>query len=299
MNIHYLELFYHVARHGGISAAVRRMPYGIQQPAVSSQVLKLEEDLGVKLFQRQPFRLTEAGQELLAFIRPFFDNLDAVGLSLRKGAAPQLRIGAAELVLREHLPAVVQRVKREHPGVRLALRSGFQPEIELWLEEGVIDLAVMPRREKLPAHTRARSLLTLPLVLLVNRKSRVKAAADFWKRGAPAEPLIGLPATETISVLFQRGLQRLGVDWPVVIEASSMESVTHYAAGGHGVGVGVAVPGATMHPEVRMLPLENFERLELMAMWRGKPTALMQAVLDGMQSYAEEVRPDKGADTAN
>jgi len=63
--------------------------------------------------------------------------------------------------------------------------------------------------------------------------------------------------------------------------------------------VGVAVPGATMHPEVRMLPLENVERLELMAMWRGKPTALMQAVLDGMQSYAEEVRPDKGAGAAH
>lgn len=57
MNIHHLELFYYVARHGGISSAVRQMPYGIQQPAVSSQILQLEKDLGVKLFERQPFRL--------------------------------------------------------------------------------------------------------------------------------------------------------------------------------------------------------------------------------------------------
>src|SRR5437868_1735290 len=102
MNIHHLELFYYVARFGGISAAVRRMPYGIQQPAVSSQVLRLEEDLGVKLFERQPFRITSEGQELLTFIRPFFDNLDEVGVKLRKRIAPQLRIGAAELVLRDH-----------------------------------------------------------------------------------------------------------------------------------------------------------------------------------------------------
>ena len=47
MNIHHLELFYYVARHGGISEAVRNMPYGIQQPAISGQVIQLEEFLGV------------------------------------------------------------------------------------------------------------------------------------------------------------------------------------------------------------------------------------------------------------
>ena len=48
MNIHHLELFYFVAKHGGIAAAVRNIPYGIQQPAVSGQIAKLEESLGTK-----------------------------------------------------------------------------------------------------------------------------------------------------------------------------------------------------------------------------------------------------------
>ena len=42
MNIHHLELFYYVARHGGILPAVRNMPYGIQQTAVSGQIARLE-----------------------------------------------------------------------------------------------------------------------------------------------------------------------------------------------------------------------------------------------------------------
>ena len=45
MNIHHLELFYYVARHGGISEAVRNMPYGIQrridQQGMPSQHLEL------------------------------------------------------------------------------------------------------------------------------------------------------------------------------------------------------------------------------------------------------------------
>ncbi|MEQ1842141.1 MAG: LysR family transcriptional regulator, partial [Verrucomicrobiales bacterium] len=71
MNVHHLELFYYVARFGGITEAVRKMPYGIQQPAVSGQILQLENHLGVKLFQRRPFALTPAGEELYDFIHPF------------------------------------------------------------------------------------------------------------------------------------------------------------------------------------------------------------------------------------
>jgi DNA-binding transcriptional LysR family regulator len=65
MNVHHLELFYFVAKHGGIAAAVRNIPYGIQQPAVSGQIAKLEESLGTKLFQRRPFALSPWGREAI------------------------------------------------------------------------------------------------------------------------------------------------------------------------------------------------------------------------------------------
>ena len=95
MNVHHLELFYYVARHGGISSAVRHMPYGIQQPAVSAQILRLEKDLGVKLFERQPFRLTVAGRQLMEFVDPFFSNMEAVAHRLKNDAQPQLRVAAS------------------------------------------------------------------------------------------------------------------------------------------------------------------------------------------------------------
>ena len=78
MNIHHLELFYFVAKYEGITAAVRKMPYGIQQPAVSGQILQLERELGVKLFNRRPFALTPAGDELYDFVYPFFSQLGDV-----------------------------------------------------------------------------------------------------------------------------------------------------------------------------------------------------------------------------
>ena len=111
MNVHHLELFYYVAKHGGISAAVRHIPYGIQQPAVSGQMRALEENAGAKLFERSPFRLTPAGEKLFAHVAPFFANLGAVAAALREGAEAELRIGASELVLRDHIPTVMRRLR--------------------------------------------------------------------------------------------------------------------------------------------------------------------------------------------
>ena len=95
MNVHHLELFYFVARHGGISEAARKMTYSIQQPAISGQIIQLEEHLGVTLFQRRPFELTPEGARLFAFVEPFFANLHAVELELQGGAVHQIRIGAS------------------------------------------------------------------------------------------------------------------------------------------------------------------------------------------------------------
>ena len=118
MNIHHLELFYYVARHGGISRAVRHMPYGIQQPAVSSQILLLEQDLGTKLFDRQPFQLTPDGRELYEFARPFFDHAAELAGRLREKREPKLRIAASEIVLRDYLPWVIREVKKQQPDLR-------------------------------------------------------------------------------------------------------------------------------------------------------------------------------------
>ena len=72
MNIHHLELFYFVAKYEGITSAVRKMPYGIQQPAVSGQILHLERDLGVKLFNRRPFAPTpQEKSSMISYTRSF------------------------------------------------------------------------------------------------------------------------------------------------------------------------------------------------------------------------------------
>src|SRR5438128_8330480 len=133
MNTHHLELFYYVAKHGGIAAAVRKMPYGIQQPVVSGQIARFEEAFGAKLFNRRPFSLLPAGAELFEFIRPFFDDVEKVAGRIR-GGSKQLRIAAPSIVAGGRNRSVDHNHRQQPgfkppPGVRVIPLPSFPPVV--------------------------------------------------------------------------------------------------------------------------------------------------------------------------
>jgi DNA-binding transcriptional LysR family regulator len=289
MNIHHLELFYYVARHGGISEAVRNMPYGIQQPAVSSQVLQLEDHLGVTLFHRRPFALTPSGEKLFQFIEPFFSRIEGISAELQGGMAQQLRIGAAEIILRDHLPMLLQNLRKKFPRLRLALREGYQPELEAWLLKQEIDLAITVLDRKPPAGLQATELLNLPLQLVVEKGSKLTSADQLFKRERIEEPLICLPPSETICKNFQQGLAKLGIGWLPSIEVGTLELINTYVASGFGVGLSIAQPKSKLPPGVRALPLTEFPRVTIGILWHGKRSALFDALLAEVQARVSEL----------
>ena len=69
MNVHQLELFFHVVLHQGVSPAARALEK--EQPTLSKQINDLEDSLRAKLYHRRPFRLTEKGEILFRSIEPF------------------------------------------------------------------------------------------------------------------------------------------------------------------------------------------------------------------------------------
>ncbi len=280
MNVHHLELFYYVARHGGIMPAVRNIPYGIQQPAISAQVAQLEEFLGVTLFQRRPFALTAEGEKLFTFIQPFFSNLDKVAGELQGGQARLFRVGASTIVLRDHLPRLLGGVRKKFPGLKVSLREGFPAQLETLLLNDEVDLVITTTERKPPAGLQSRILLELPMVLLVEKSSRLKSAEELWRRDKIDEPLICLPASEALTKNFLEQLHRRNVEWFPTVEASSVDLIETYVASGLGVGMSVAIPQKILSPKVRAVPLPEFPLALVGALWRGKMTPLLAAFLE-------------------
>jgi len=297
MNVHHLELFYHVARNEGISQAVRNMPYGIQQPAVSGQLIQLEEFLGVKLFNRRPFALTPAGEDLYQFVAPFFANLVRMTDKMRGELGQHLRLAASATVLRDHLPELFQILRRQFPKLKLALRESTPVQAENLLLNQEIDVAVTVAEGRLPPGVQFAELLRLPLVLLIAEKSPVKSAADLLKKGSsPEVDLIALPENEPMSRLFRGELERRQVLWPTSIEVNSLELIQTYVSKGFGAGLMVEIPRYPFPKGTRVLPLRGFAPLIVGAFWQGKLSPVAARFLEEAKKRARWL---VGAKSAN
>ena len=292
MNVHHLELFYYVARHGGSMEAVRNMPYGIQQPAISGQLLQLESYLGVKLFRRRPFELLPAGTDLYEFIRPFFGELGNMEKRLRSASREILRVAAPVVALRDHLPRVLQEVRKKFPHLQLTLRAGQQPQVEAWLERQELDFAITLLEGQGAKGLNHLPLLELPLVLLVPKVSRFRNASEIFEALATEsleDPLISITAVELAPRRFREFLESRSLEWPSRVEVTDLELVEVYVQSGFGIGLSLAIPGGSLAKDLRVLPIPDITPLRLGAVWQGTPTAVMSTLIETLRSYVEKI----------
>src|SRR5262249_17747380 len=140
------------------------------------------------------------------------------------------------------------------------------------------------------AGIRCCELLKLPLQLLVSPKRRLRSAAELWKKGEVADPLICMPASETITKLFRDGLRKVEVDWPTSVEVSSLDLIPSYVRAGFGFGLSVVAPGEKPPVKIHLLPLPGFPPLILAAIWQGKMPPIAEAFLAAVKSHARTLQ---------
>ena len=285
MNVHQLELFYHVARHEGVSRAAQAL--GKEQPTLSKQINDLEDRLSVKLYHRRPFKLTEKGAALFAAIEPFFRELPRLETQLKGGDL--IRIGASPLALEEHLPAVEREVRRRFPGLRATLREANQPMLAAWVEREEIDLAITLLPREIPAKVFSKLLVELPMALLVSKKSAVKSASELWREGEVNRGLVCLTEDEMLCREFQQTLRRLKVEWRPTIEVGSLRLVERYTEEGYGIGLTALAPGTRPPASLRALALEGFPKLPLGLLWRDNENKLGRAFREELEKRAARI----------
>lgn len=147
MNLRQLQTFVCVAEAGGFSKALARLH--LSQPAASRQILSLEAELGVALFDRigRGLRLSSAGEDLLRQTRTILAQTDALGQrarALQRGDAGVLRVGATPQTIENSLAGFVQSYRRRSSDVDVHLIEDGGARLPKRLMLGEIDLAIMP-----------------------------------------------------------------------------------------------------------------------------------------------------------
>lgn len=140
-----LRYFLEVARTGSVNQAAQRLH--VAASAVSRQLSKLEDSLGVVLFERQArgMALTEAGTRLLAHASAHdAQALDLVAQlqDLSAQGAVRVRLACTEGFAASFMPTVMAAFRQAHPQVQLQLEVAVPQEVSALVLRGEADLAL-------------------------------------------------------------------------------------------------------------------------------------------------------------
>lgn len=147
MRIEYLRELIAIKELGNYSKAARSL--FITQPALSRHISDLEEELGVRLLNRNKHNveLTEAGMKTYPRIRHIVQNYDLLLQdieSLKSGVSGTLRLGMLYYTIRQDYSPIISKFTSRYPSVEFK-RYYYQPhEVFSALEEERIDIGVLP-----------------------------------------------------------------------------------------------------------------------------------------------------------
>ncbi|WP_219470988.1 LysR family transcriptional regulator [Nonomuraea rhizosphaerae] len=142
MDLRQLRGFVAVAGAGTVTGAADRL--GLAPASVSEQVRRLEDSLGVALFERTPqgMRLTEPGATLLARAQALLDHAEEVRRVVT-GRRRRVRIGALEMLAAVKLPAVIRRLSERCPDLDVDVRALTRQDLLAEVTRGGLDAALL------------------------------------------------------------------------------------------------------------------------------------------------------------
>ena len=149
------KLFLDAADLGSLSKVA--VTYGTSQPHISRQIGELEHQCGGRLFERtgRGVTLTELGQRIAPKVRAWLANTEQLLNDVRTSAGTpigKVRIGSLPSTAHPLVTTLYKRLKEQYPLVQLAVREGQGAQLETWLEDGSVDLAILFRTRPSPNH---------------------------------------------------------------------------------------------------------------------------------------------------
>lgn len=147
------KLFVDAAEAGSLSKVA--VAYGTSQPHISRQIAELERGCGGRLFQRtgRGVALTELGQRIAPKVRAWLASTEQLENDVRTSAGTpigKVRIGSLPSTAHPLVSTLYKRLKQRYPLIQLSVREGQGAQLETWLEDGSVDLAILFRTSPTP-----------------------------------------------------------------------------------------------------------------------------------------------------
>lgn len=269
-----------VAQHGNVSKAAEAL--GISQPALSAHIKKIEDSLGIIIFDRtvKPMAITDAGRLYIEYInkknsleRTFQEQLSDLN-DLKAGS---LVLGGASFFNVSYYPKAIAAFTQKYPGIEIKVVDGSVPDVVRMANEHKLDLFIAPswdmddmcEYEKVATE---KIFLCVPEQFTINEKLRdyripvevvLRGTTDQWidehkdkaRPGLDAfkgEKFIWLEENQHIGNIMSELFKRYEMEPDVVISVT--QTMTSFGLTLSGAGISLITEGSLKNGNMANVP---------------------------------------------
>ncbi len=234
-----IEAFVAVAQLEGFTRAAERVH--LTQSAISVLIRELEEQLGVRLFDRttRAVQLTEAGKQFFPFAEKAMAELE-IALQTTQGLLAKkhgrLVLAAPPLIAAHLLPRLIAEFQGLYPGVSVVVRDLLADDIQARVRSGEVDFG-MGTFQKSDQDLASTPLLTDVLILACPKGSALGNRRSVRWKDLAGQPIIALDRHSSLRRLVDRTLETAGCLAPPAYEVSFVSTAVGLVEAGLGIAV--------------------------------------------------------------
>jgi LysR family transcriptional regulator, hydrogen peroxide-inducible genes activator len=239
MELHQLRYFCAVAETGSFSRAAENSH--VAQPSLSQQILKLEDELGARLFDRlsRSVRLTEVGKAFLPRARAVLRELEAAKgdvVESKDSVAGSLTVGVIPTIAPYFLAPKLSSFTRQFPQARVTVVEEITPVLLERLRASTVDVAILA----LPIRGHefdTFSLLTERLFAALPKKHALAGRRWLTLKDLRKEPFLLLRDGHCFRDTAVAACDRARVSPQVIFESGQFSSILSMVSTGMGVSI--------------------------------------------------------------
>ncbi|HTM07005.1 MAG TPA: LysR family transcriptional regulator [Verrucomicrobiae bacterium] len=261
-NLHQLEIFLQVVKERSFSSAADILQ--MSQPSVSIQIRRLESALGIRLFERlgRTIHLTAEGELVAEYAHRISDLLIELGTEVEKfqGArGGRLVVGGNTAPGVKILPSAIAEFKKLYPEAEILLRVSGREQVERWLVENDIDVAVIlghPKAQQL----RKERLCDEPRVLVLPTKHPLTKKARVSVKDIAGQRML-LPDSGDLKFIIDKIFSEKGISLQQTTFGNHEAIITAVSCG---LGMSI-LSQATVekHAKNKIVAIRTIERINL------------------------------------
>lgn len=235
-NAEWYRIFLHAAETENLTSAARKLH--LTQPSVSYAIKQLEDELGVKLFDRlsKGVRLTQEGSTLYQHVKQAFAELEQAErhlVKLGQLSEGKLRIGANGAIVRDYLLPALDVYHDRFPDIRIQLSQERTSRIIEQLKQGILDIGYvyLPVTDE---EVHVVATYDFPYCAVVGASFAEWAKQPLSAEQLASLPLLMLSSGSSTRSFIEDWFQSQGLQVAADFELNSLEMLTEFAIRGYG-----------------------------------------------------------------